>query len=139
MNALDKGIPLDNVLRYIIHCVFKEKGISVAVERTWVSGLKLDRVHRVPEREIPRVGRDLVQPHKQLLRVGDGPNEDPSGAEPPRDILQHAVDFGIALKRVVHAELHRDHVKGRCQPRGWDPPRDGRRITVERCERGFEA
>lgn len=139
MNALDKGIPVNNVLWHIIHCVFKEEGISVAVERTWLSGFKLDRVYRVPEREVPCVGRDLVQPHKQLLRVGDGPNEDPSGAEPTRDILQHTVDFGIALKRIVHAELHRNHVKGRCQPRWWDPPRYGLRITVECCERGVEA
>jgi len=86
----------------------------VTVERTWLSGFKLDRVYRVPEREVPLVDRDLIQPHKQLLCVGDGPNEDPSGAEPARDILQHEVDFGIALKRIVHAELHRNHVKGHC-------------------------
>jgi hypothetical protein len=139
INALDKGIPVNNVLRYIIYCVLKEERISVAVERTWLSGFKLDRVYRVPEREVPRIGRDLIQPHKQLLRVGDGPNEDASRAEPARDILQHTVNFGIALERIMHAELHRNHVKGHCQLRGWDPPRYGPRITVECSERGVKA
>ena len=78
MNALDKGIPVYDIFRYVLHGVLEEEGISMAVERTWLSGLKLDRVYRVPIGEVRRIRRDLVQPHKQLFCVGNGPNKDPA-------------------------------------------------------------
>ena len=139
MNALDKGIPVNNILRYIFHCVLEEKGISVAIKRAWLSGLELDRVYRVPEGEVWRIRRDLIQPRMQLLCVGNGPNKHAARAQPARDILQHTADFSIALKRIVHAELHRNDVKGWRQPRGWDATRYGLQVTVECCERGVEA
>jgi hypothetical protein len=80
MNALDKSIPVNDILRYIFDCVLEEKGISVAIKRAWLSGLELDRVYRVPEGEIRRIRRDLIQPRKQLLRVGNGPNKHAAGA-----------------------------------------------------------
>jgi hypothetical protein len=93
MNALNKSIPVHDILRYVLHRILEKEGISVAIERSWVSGLKLDRVHRVPKGEVRRIRRDLVQPRKQLLCVGNSPKKDSAGAKPARHILQHTVDF----------------------------------------------
>jgi hypothetical protein len=139
MDALDKIIPVNDILRHVFHRFFEKKGISVAVERTWLSGFKLDRVYRIPKGQILCVWGDLIQPRKQLFRVGDGPNKNAAGTEPARNIVQHTPDFGIALKRIVHAELHRNDVEGWCQLREWDATGYGLQIAIESCESGVEA
>jgi len=103
----------------------EKEGIPVTVERSWVTCFKPDRVHRVPEGKLGRVGGDLIQSHKQLFCVRNGPNEYSAAAEIGRHIFEHTANFGLALKCVMHAELHRNDIEGLCKLGAWDAPYQG--------------
>ena len=67
--------------------------------------------------DLLRVGCGL----QEVVRVGDGANENPAWAEEPGHIVEHLTRLGLGLERVVHAELHAYHV-GRTRAGANDVP-----------------
>lgn len=76
---------------------------------------------------------------QQQLSIRNRPNEHAPGPQPATHILQHAPHLLQRLERIVHAELHRDRVKGLGELCRGERLGEGVGVAVQRGEAGVEA
>lgn len=132
-NSRLKIVPMDDVLWHVLYSVVQEERVPMSVHGEVDLVVKRDLVDVVPKREALGIVGDLVEVgaagkrrnssatvskgeegdrdgSQQDLGVRDGPHERSSRPEVARDVVEHHPRLLLGLKRVVHAELHRDGV-----------------------------